>query len=116
MPMFFAIVALVAGVIGMMIGVPIGFCIGWQRRQVRKCTLLGAIGGVGGGFLFFVVPCVVAYKLLPQKSLHNEWGTSTGPAPFGERISEDVLLPIIFGASFAGSIGGSIWAAVSKKF
>ena len=116
MLVFFAIVAVVAGVMGMVIGVPIGFCIGWLRSKIRQCALLGAIGGGGGRFLFFVVACLVAYKLLPQKSVHNEWGTSTGPAPFGERISEDVLFPIIFGASFAGSICGSIGAAVSKKF
>lgn len=116
MPMFFAIVAVAAGVIGMVIGVPIGFCIGWLRKRVRQCTLRGAIGGGGGGLLFFVVACMVAYKLLPQESVHNEWGTSTGPALFGERVSEDVVFPIIFGASIAGSIGGSIWAAFSKKF
>jgi len=115
MPMLFAIFAVAAGVIGMVIGVSIGFCIGSVRKRVRQCTLLGAIGGGCGSFLFFVVACVVAYKLLPQKSVHNEWGTSSGPAPFGERIAEDVLLPIIFGTTFVGSICGSIGAAVLKK-
>ncbi len=110
MPVYFGIVAVFAGMIGTVIGAFVGFCIGSQYDHIRQRSAFGAMGGGIGGFLLFIVASVVAYSWLPQKSIHTEWGTRTVP-----NVSEEVLIPVLWGASFVGSLGGSIWAAFSNR-
>lgn len=79
MPMFFEIVALLAGVLGAAIGAIVGFFIGVQYDFFRQRILRGAIGGAIGGVLLFWVASIVTYTLVPQETVHTEWGTRSLP-------------------------------------
>lgn len=53
---------------------------------------------------------VVAYSLLPQHSVHTEFGAATVP-----NISEEVLIPALWAFGVLGSLVGSAVAAWSQK-
>ncbi len=110
MPLFFEIVAIFAGFMGMAIGTPVGVIVGWHRQQIGRSTLRGAIGGFIGGFLFFVVAGIFVYTLLPQRTVHTEWGTRSLPG-----ISEEALLPFFWGATIVGALGGSLLTTISTR-
>ena len=82
---------------------------GWCRNGLRS-SLAGAICGAVGGILVLFLATVVAYSLLPQHSVHTEFGTTTVPD-----ISEEVLIPALWAFGVLGSLVGSAVAARSQN-
>ena len=104
------ITAAVVGAIGVLVGAVIGCAIGCWYRNVLRSSFAGVIGGAIGGILFLFLATVVAYSLLPQHSVHTEFGTTTVPD-----ISEEVQIPALWAFGVLGSLVGSAVAAWSQK-
>ena len=103
------ITAAVVGAIGVLVGAVQAVLLGLVRNVLRS-SLAGAIGGAVGGILVLFLATVVAYSLLPQHSVHTEFGAATVP-----NISEEVLIPALWAFGVLGSLVGSAVAAWSQK-
>jgi hypothetical protein len=82
---------------------------GWYRNGLRS-SIAGAICGAVGGILVLFLATVVAYSLLPQHSVHTEFGAATVPA-----ISEEVPIPALGAFGVLCSLVGSAVAEWSQK-